>query len=108
MCTNMSQLLFLLLIVPTLCLIEATPLSLQSASPDAIIVPPPSSASSSSLLKQLLHGFPIAVSKGLKGGKAGALAGLLQVITLMWLRTVVNYQYRYQVTMKEGTVYFFF
>ena len=97
----MCQLLILLLIVTTFCLINATPLS---ASPDAIIVP--STTSPPSLLTQLLHGFPIAVGKGLKGGKAGALAGLLQVITLMWLRTVVNYQYRYQVTMNEGIFLF--
>lgn len=30
------------------------------------------------------------------------MAGLVQVITLMWLRTVVNYQYRYQMTMREA------
>ena len=29
------------------------------------------------------------------GGLPGAMAGLLQVITLMWLRTIVNYQCRY-------------
>ncbi|CAM9791769.1 unnamed protein product [Discosporangium mesarthrocarpum] len=30
-----------------------------------------------------------------KGGLPGAAAGLLQVLTLMWLRTIVNYQCRY-------------
>lgn len=29
------------------------------------------------------------------GGLPGAIAGLLQVVTLMWLRTIVNYQCRY-------------
>lgn len=29
------------------------------------------------------------------GGLPGAMAGLLQVVTLMWLRTIVNYQCRY-------------
>ncbi|CAM9888313.1 unnamed protein product, partial [Laminaria digitata] len=29
------------------------------------------------------------------GGLPGAAAGVLQVLTLMWMRTVINYQYRY-------------
>lgn len=29
------------------------------------------------------------------GGLPGAAAGVLQVVTLMWLRTIVNYQCRY-------------
>lgn len=33
------------------------------------------------------------------GGLPGAAAGLLQVVTLMWLRTVVNYQCRYGTSM---------
>jgi len=33
--------------------------------------------------------------KALRGGKSGALAAVVQVLTLMWLRTVMNYQYRY-------------
>lgn len=33
------------------------------------------------------------------GGLPGAAAGLLQVATLMWLRTVVNYQCRYGTSM---------
>jgi len=32
---------------------------------------------------------------GLKGGKAGASAAVVQVLALMWLRTIMNYQYRY-------------
>lgn len=36
-----------------------------------------------------------AASKSLGGGLAGAGAMALQVITLMWMRTVMNYQYRY-------------
>lgn len=34
-----------------------------------------------------------------KGGKYAATAGLVQVLSLMWLRTTVNYQYRYGVPM---------
>jgi len=33
--------------------------------------------------------------KGLGGGIPGFVAGVIQVLTLMWLRTVVNYQCRY-------------
>ena len=33
--------------------------------------------------------------RGLGGGIPGAIAGAVQVITLMWLRTVINYQMRY-------------
>lgn len=36
-----------------------------------------------------------AASKSLGGGLAGAGAMALQVTTLMWMRTVMNYQYRY-------------
>lgn len=34
-----------------------------------------------------------------RGGLPGAAAGALQVVTLMWLRTVVNYQCRYGTSM---------
>ncbi|GMH87646.1 hypothetical protein TrVE_jg2643 [Triparma verrucosa] len=33
--------------------------------------------------------------KALGGGLPGAAAGLVQVLSLMWLRTIMNYQYRY-------------
>lgn len=36
-----------------------------------------------------------ATKKALGGGKAGATAAVVQVISLMWLRTAMNYQYRY-------------
>lgn len=38
-----------------------------------------------------------------RGGLPGAAAGLLQVVTLMWLRTVVNYQCRYGTSMAAAT-----
>jgi len=38
--------------------------------------------------------------RGLGGGIPGAIAGLVQVICLMWLRTIVNYQYRYGTTFQ--------
>ena len=33
--------------------------------------------------------------KALGGGRAGALAAIVQVFSLMWLRTAMNYQYRF-------------
>ena len=33
--------------------------------------------------------------RGIGGGIPGAIAGVIQVLTLMWLRTIINYQYRY-------------
>ena len=33
--------------------------------------------------------------KAIGGGLSGAIAGVAQVLTLMWLRTTMNYQYRY-------------
>lgn len=39
--------------------------------------------------------FEKAKKKALGGGKAGALAAVVQVLSLMWLRTSMNYQYRY-------------
>ena len=35
-----------------------------------------------------------AAKKAIGGGLSGALAGVIQVLTLMWLRTTMNYQYR--------------
>jgi hypothetical protein len=39
---------------------------------------------------------------GSTGGIFAASAGLVQVLTLMWLRTTVNYQYRYGVPLLEA------
>lgn len=36
-----------------------------------------------------------AATKALNGGTAGASAAAIQVVSLMWLRTAINYQYRY-------------
>ena len=36
-----------------------------------------------------------ASKKALGGGKAGAAAAVVQVCSLMWMRTAMNYQYRY-------------
>lgn len=39
--------------------------------------------------------FQNALKKAIGGGIPGAVAGAAQVLCLMWLRTVINYQYRY-------------
>jgi hypothetical protein len=39
--------------------------------------------------------FQKASKRALGGGKAGAAAAVVQVLSLMWLRTSMNYQYRY-------------
>ncbi len=43
-----------------------------------------------------------AAVKGLGGGLPGAVAGFIQVLTLMWIRTVVNYQYRYALSFRQA------
>lgn len=48
-----------------------------------------------------------AARKGLGGGIPGFVAGVIQVLTLMWLRTVVNYQSRYGTTFRQ-TLYHLF
>ena len=40
--------------------------------------------------------------RALGGGKAGAAAAVVQVCSLMWLRTSMNYQYRYGGTLKTS------
>jgi len=36
-----------------------------------------------------------AAKKAIGGGLSGAIAGVVQVLALMWMRTTMNYQYRY-------------
>lgn len=43
-----------------------------------------------------------AATKALGGGKAGASAAVIQVLTLMWLRTTMNYQYRFGGTLSSS------
>ena len=52
-----------------------------------------------------ITGNPIlrkAGKKAMGGGVAGMVAGVVQVLTLMWLRTVMNYQYRYGGGLKNA------
>lgn len=41
-------------------------------------------------------------SVAIRSGGFGALAGSVQVLSLMWLRTIVNYQYRYGVSAVDA------
>lgn len=50
-------------------------------------------------MTQLLHK---AGKRALGGGIPGALAGVIQVLSLMWLRTIVNYQCRYGTTFSQA------
>jgi hypothetical protein len=40
--------------------------------------------------------------RGLGGGIPGAIAGAIQVLSLMWLRTIINYQCRYGTTFRQA------
>ena len=46
--------------------------------------------------------FEKSKKKALSGGKAGATASIFQVLGLMWLRTSMNYQYRYGGTLSSS------
>lgn len=46
--------------------------------------------------------FAKAGKRAMGGGKAGAMAMVLQVVLLMWLRTTINYMYRNGGTMGEA------
>ena len=48
---------------------------------------------------QVLEG---AWRKAINGGIPGMIAGAIQVLTLMWLRTITNYQYRYGTSLKQS------
>ena len=43
-----------------------------------------------------------ALAKGWHGGKSGAMAMGINVCTLMWIRTIMNYQYRYGTTTTQA------
>ena len=45
--------------------------------------------------------------RGLGGGLPGAIAGVVQVMTLMWLRTIINYQCRYGTTFRQAVTTLF-
>ena len=51
--------------------------------------------------------FQHAFKKAIGGGIPGAVAGVVQVLSLMWLRTVINYQYRYGSNFIEALSYLY-
>lgn len=55
--------------------------------------------SSSLTLNQIMYR---AGKRGLGGGVPGAIAGAFQVVSLMWLRTIINYQSRYGTTFGQA------
>jgi len=52
--------------------------------------------------KQLQPSFKETLDKSLNAGLAGSMAMCIQVSSLMWLRTTMNYQYRYGKTMPQA------
>ncbi len=46
-----------------------------------------------------------AVTKAIEGGTSGAMAMAIQVTSLMWMRTTMNYQYRYGTTTTQAMRY---
>lgn len=52
-------------------------------------------------LNQILYK---AGKRSLGGGLSGAVAGAIQVVSLMWLRTIINYQCRYGTTFSQALV----
>ncbi|KAL3800631.1 hypothetical protein HJC23_006093 [Cyclotella cryptica] len=51
--------------------------------------------------------FRRALQKAIGGGLPGAVAGAVQVLSLMWLRTVINYQYRYGSTFLQSLTHLY-
>lgn len=70
--------------------------TMLSASVDAVIPAVPAAVPS---MQEILAK---AGRKALGGGISGALAGVLQVTSLMWLRTTMNYQYRFGTSTGEA------
>jgi len=58
-------------------------------------VPAPAPAPTPEPKKDVNAEFSKAITRAWQGGVAGATAMSIQVVTLMWIRTTVNYQYRY-------------
>ena len=52
--------------------------------------------------KSLKEQLRAALYKALGGGTAGALAMVVQVVALMWMRTTINFQHKYGMTTSEA------
>lgn len=68
----------------------------EDPSPTEDISPTPPQSSNTMKL------FLTSLYQGLGGGVSGALAGAVQVVTLMWLRTIMTYQLRYGTTFTQA------
>jgi len=83
--------------------ILATATSIQPSAANAETASSASLSSSSApqivTVKQV---FAKSAKKAVSGGKAGATASVFQVLSLMWLRTSMNYQYRYGGTLSSS------
>lgn len=80
-----------------LCLLESSySSSLRGERSTTVIVPTKKSRGKAQSFTDVIV---LAQRAAFKGGIFAATAGVIQVITLMWLRTAVNYQYRYGVPM---------
>ena len=42
------------------------------------------------------------LKRAAEGGFAGSLAMIINVLSLMWIRTIINYQYRYGTSTTEA------
>jgi hypothetical protein len=51
---------------------------------------------------KLAHTAKTIMQSAWKSGTSGAIAGSIQVLSLMWLKTAVNYQYRYGGTITKA------
>ena len=69
-----------------------TAFAVLHASPAEAVAAAPAAAAAVPTAAQI---FEKAGKRALGGGLSGALAGVFQVILLMWLRTTMNYQYRF-------------
>lgn len=79
-------------------------------SADAVVVVATDAANKAAVPLPPSRGRPItlrrtlvrAAKKAFRGGSSGFIAGAVQVLILMWLRTANNYQYRYGVSMSTA------
>lgn len=74
---------------------DINPQSCDTASSASTLVSNNDGTTSSTLPIDTKAIFEKAGKKALGGGKAGAAAAVVQVCSLMWLRTSMNYQYRF-------------
>lgn len=80
------------LLIPTITTGSSSPASVHSDEA-------PTSSAATKSGKEI---FRNALKKAIGGGVPGAIAGAAQVLCLMWLRTVINYQYRYGSTFYQA------